>query len=110
MVDKRTPILRGEALGSGTTGPADTSRCNLNKYSQETLRQQEEHDRRAMAGSILNVGVTTEVEANPVTIGGDRPPKVFCGFIAFQQITRNYSCLSRITSSRWVSFSNMEET
>ena len=66
MVDIRTPSLRGEALGSGTTGPAVTSRYILNIYSQETLQEQWEHDRRAVAGSILNVGVTTEVEANPV--------------------------------------------
>ena len=65
MVGKRTPSLRGEVLEANTTGTAVTSRSKSIKYSQETLQQQEELDRRAMAGSILNVGVTTEVVLKP---------------------------------------------
>ena len=32
----------------------------------ETLQRQEERDRRALAESILQVGVATQVEAEPV--------------------------------------------
>ena len=66
MVYKRIASLRGEVPGPGNTGPAVTSRCNSTTYLVETQQQHQEHDRRAMAGSLLNVGVTTEVETKPV--------------------------------------------
>ena len=66
MLDKRTTSQRVEVLGADTTETAVTSRCNLIKFSQDTIQQQEEHDRKPMMVSIPNVGVTTEVEANPV--------------------------------------------
>ena len=57
----------------------DTSR-----QQWKTLQQQEERERRALAESILQVGATREVEAEPaagaleikVTIGEDRPPRL----------------------------------